>query len=138
VAVASQLGQVCIKARLVPTERAKLQQDWIGGTFEGITSTAWATTVDPAPMMVWSFHKRKGHAPDDKLNGLVDRSQATVDPQQRLQVLREFGRYVHGQAYWMFMHSVNEFYARRRDVPWQISAYGQSFAVMRYYRLPVA
>ena len=131
--IASQLAQVGIKAQLVPTERAKLQEDWLNGTFRGITSTAWGTTADPDAMIAWALYKRKGHKPDDQLNGLIDQSRRTLDPEQRRKVLEQLGRYIHEQAYWLFIHAQDEFYARRADVPWVPYPSGQSFANVQYY-----
>ena len=131
--IASQLAQVGIKAQLVPTERAKLQEDWLNGTFRGITSTAWGTAADPDAMIGWALYKKKGHKPDDQLNGLIEQSRRTVDPAQRAKVLEQLGRYIHEQAYWLFIHAQDEFYARRTDVPWVPYPSGQSFANMQYY-----
>jgi len=131
--VASQLGQVGIKVQLVPTERAKLQEDWLNGTFRGITSTAWGTTAEPDAMIAWALYKRKGFKPDAQLDGLIEQSRRTVDPAQRTEVLKQLGHYLHDQAYWLFIHAQDEFYARRADVPWTPYPNGQSFANMAYY-----
>ena len=133
--IASQLGEVGIKVRLVPTERATLQNTWLAGEFKGITSVAWGTTADPDAMLGWTLYNRKGHKPDEKLNGLIDKSRKTVDPEQRVAVLKELGHYVHDQAYWLFMYAQDEFYAKRKDVPWEPVPEGQSFANVRYYTL---
>jgi peptide/nickel transport system substrate-binding protein len=131
--IASQLGEVGIKVRLVPTERATLQNTWLAGEFKGITSVAWGTTADPDAMLGWTLYNRKGHKPDEKLNGLIDKSRKTVDPERRVAVLKELGHYVHDQAYWLFMYAQDEFYAKRKDVPWEPVPEGQSFANVRYY-----
>jgi len=131
--MASQLGEVGIKVRLVPTERAKLQTTWLAGDFKGITSVAWGTAADPDAMLGWTLYNRKGHKPDAKLNGLIDKSRKTVDPEQRAAVLKELGHYVHDQAYWLFMHAQDEFYGKRKDVPWEPVPEGQSFANVKYY-----
>jgi peptide/nickel transport system substrate-binding protein len=131
--IASQLGEVGIKVRLVPTERATLQNTWLAGEFKGITSVAWGTTADPDAMLGWTLYTRKGHKPDEKLNGLIDKSRKTVDPERRVAVLKELGHYVHDQAYWLFMYAQDEFYAKRKDVPWEPVPEGQSFANVRYY-----
>jgi peptide/nickel transport system substrate-binding protein len=134
-AVASQLAEVGIKVRLIPTERAKLQQDWVNGVFEGITSVVWGAAADPDPMIGWTFYQRKGHQPDEHLNSLIEQSRRTLDPEQRRRVLQEFGHYVHDQAYWMFIHAQNDFRAKRKDVPWELSPSSSSLANQRYYRL---
>jgi len=131
--VASQLAQVGIRVQLIPTERAKLQEDWLNGTFRGITSTAWGAAADPDPMIGWSLYKRKGHQPDDQLTSLIEQSRRTVDPAQRQRALQELGRYVHEQAYWLFLHAQDEFYARRKGIPWVPTPNGQSFANIQYF-----
>ena len=133
--MASQLGEVGIKVRLVPTERATLQNTWLAGEFKGITSVAWGTAADPDAMLGWTLYNRKGHKTDKKLNGLIDKSRKTVDPEQRVAVLKELGHYVHDQAYWLFMYAQDEFYAKRKGVLWEPVPEGQSFANVRYYTL---
>jgi peptide/nickel transport system substrate-binding protein len=130
--VASQLAQVGIRVRLIPTERAKLQEDWLNGTFEGITSAQWPTSADPDPMLGWTFYKRKGHQPDEQLNNLIEQSRRTIDPEQRRKIMQEFGRYVHDRAYWLFIHAQDDFYAKRNEVPWQLGP-SHSFGQMRYW-----
>jgi peptide/nickel transport system substrate-binding protein len=133
--VASQLAQVGIKVQLIPTERAKLQSDWLNGVFEGITSVVWGRAADPDPMLSWTFYKRKGHQPDEQLNGLIEQSRRTLDPEQRKRVLQEFGRYVHEHAYWMFIHAQDDFWAKRKDVPWELTPASSTLQIMRYYRV---
>ncbi len=135
-AVASQLAQVGIRVRLLPTERAKLVSDWYDGVFEGITSAAWGAAADPDPMLGRAFYKTKYHAPDDQLTSLIEQSRRTMNPDQREQVLKDLGHYIHEQAYWLFIHAQDEFYAKRAEVPWEPSASGQSLASMRYYATP--
>ncbi len=115
--IASQLGEVGIKVRLVPTERATLQTTWLAGEFKGITSVAWGTAADPDAMLGWTLYNRKAHKPDEKLNGLINKSRKSVDPEQRAKVLKELGHYVHDQAYWLFMHAQDELYAKRKACP---------------------
>ncbi len=131
--VASQLAQVGIKVQLVPTERAKLQEDWLNGTFRGITSTAWGTTAEPDAMIAWALYKRKGFKPDPQLDDLIDQSRRTVDTAERTKVLKQLGHYLQDQAYWLFIHAQDEFYAKRADIPWTPYPNGQSFANMQYY-----
>jgi peptide/nickel transport system substrate-binding protein len=134
--VASQLAQVGIRVQLVPTERAKLQDDWRNGTFRGITTVAWGTAAEPDPMLGWGFYKRKAHSPDERLNTLVEQTRRTVDPAQRVAVLKELGRYAQDEAYWLFIHAQDEFYAKRRDVAWRFASAGNSYVQVQYYLLP--
>jgi peptide/nickel transport system substrate-binding protein len=134
-AVASELGQVGIKPRLVPTERAKLQSDWLAGTFTGMISEAWGATADPDAMLAWALYKRKGFAPDAKLDDLIDQSRAASDPQQRAKIMQDLGHYVNDQADWLFIHAQDEFYAKSKNVNWKPVPQGQSFANVLYYTL---
>src|SRR5262249_15124181 len=113
--VASQLGQVGIRVRLVPTERAKIQEDWVNGTFEGITSAQWPMSSDPDPMLGWTFYKRKGHAPDEQLNGLIERSRRTIDPEQRRGILMEVGRHAPERAHWLCHHAPDGLYGTTEE-----------------------
>jgi peptide/nickel transport system substrate-binding protein len=134
--VARQLADVGIRVRLVPTERAKLVSDWYGGVFTGITSGAWGAAADPDPMLGRAFYKTKYQAPDERLTSLIEQSRRTMDPGQREKVLKELGQYIHEQAYWLFIHAQDEFYAKRTDVSWEPSASSQSLATIRYYATP--
>jgi ABC-type transport system substrate-binding protein len=133
-AVAAQLAEVGIRVQLVPTERAKLISDWINGVGEGITSAQWSAAADPDPLLSWTFYKRPGMKPDEQLNSLIEQTQRTVDPEQRKRLLLQFGQYVQDQAYWLFIHAQDEFYARRKGIPWEPTPDGQSYSNMRYYQ----
>ena len=135
-AVAAQLAEVGIRVQLVPTERAKLISDWINGVGEGITSAQWGAAADPDPLLSWTFYKRPGLKPDEQLNSLIEETQRTVDPEQRKRLLMQFGHYVQDQAYWLFIHGQDEFYARRKGIPWEPTPDGQSYSNMRFYYTP--
>jgi peptide/nickel transport system substrate-binding protein len=135
-AMAAQLAEVGIRVQLVPTERAKLTSDWLNGLSQGLTSAQWGTASDPDPMLNWAFYKRPGHKPDEQLNSLIEQTQRAVDPEQRQRLLQQLGHYAHDQAYWLFIHAQDEFYARRKGIPWEPSPDVQSFSHMRFYHAP--
>jgi peptide/nickel transport system substrate-binding protein len=115
-AVASQLGEVGIKLRLIPTDGGKLNDDYKAGSFEGIIQVFWSAPADPGPMIVYAFDKVKAQKDDPKLNDLVLQSRRAVDPDQRAKILKDMGQYVNDQALWLFIHAQNEFYAKRREL----------------------
>jgi peptide/nickel transport system substrate-binding protein len=135
-AVAAQLAEVGIRVQLVPTERAKLITDWLSGVGQGITSAQWGAAADPDPLLSWTFYKRPAHKPDEQLNSLIEQTQRTVDPEERKRLLQQFGHYVQDQAYWLFIHAQDEFYARRKGIPWEPTPDGQSYSNMRFYYTP--
>jgi ABC-type transport system substrate-binding protein len=87
-------------------------------------------------LLSWTFYKRPGHKPDEQLNSMIEQSRRTVDTEQRKRLLQEIGRYVQDQAYWLFIHAQDEFYARRKGIPWEPTPDGQSYSNMRYYQGP--
>src|SRR5262249_57640568 len=58
-AAAAMLGQVGVRVRLVPTERAKIQRDLESSTFEGITAGQWGTVAESDIMVRWFFKNPK-------------------------------------------------------------------------------
>ena len=100
-----------------------------------MTSVAWGATADPDAMLAWSLYKRKAFAPDAKLDSLIEQSRAAVDPQQRAKVMKDLGHYVNDQAYWLFVHAQDEFYATTKGLNWKPVPQGQSFANVRFYTL---
>jgi peptide/nickel transport system substrate-binding protein len=135
-AVANQFAQVGITVRLIPTERAKILSDWQTGVFKGITMSNWATGADPDAMLGLTFYKRPYMESDEKLTSLIEQSRRTVDPDQRKHVLQELGRYVNEQAYWIFIHAQDEFFAKRNDVPWRPYPIMANIPFVAYYQVP--
>jgi len=128
--IAGQLGEIGIKARIVTKEAVKLLADRLAGTFEGITLSPFATSADPDSMINLHFYKMKFNAPDDQLNGLFEKTRSTMDPAERLKVLQDFGRYVHDKAYVLETHTQDEFWAKRKNVNWQVYPYGDRYAML--------
>ncbi len=117
-ALASQLAEVGIRARLITKEAGKLLADRLAGSFDGITLSPWGAGPDPDPMISTHFYKTKLHAPDESLNSLIEKTRAALDPAERLKAFMEFGRYVHDQAYLLEVHSVDSFWAARKIIRW--------------------
>jgi ABC-type transport system substrate-binding protein len=116
--LASQLEVVGIKARVMVKEAGKLLADRLAGTFEGFTLSPWGAGPDADPMIGTHFYKTKLHAPDETLTALIEKTRATLEPNERLKALVEFGRYVHEQAYILETHSVDSFWAARKSINW--------------------
>jgi peptide/nickel transport system substrate-binding protein len=115
-AVASQLRQVGIRVRLVPTERSRIQKDAQEGTFQGMTSIAWGTQFEPDPMLNWVF--ARPHLSTPRAQELVKLGRAEVDLEKRRALYQELYRLAHDEALWLFVHAQDELWAKRKDVPW--------------------
>ncbi len=130
--IANQLGEIGVRARLVPKEVVKLFADRLAGNFEGITLSPWATFPDADPMLGIHFYKAKTHN-DDKVNALIEQERNTLDPTQRLKAIEELGRYIHDQGYILEVHSQDEFWAKRKNLEWTPLASGGTYMLL--YRL---
>ncbi len=121
-AAAGMLGQVGVRTRLIPTERAKIQKDLQTGAFEGITSGAWGTVAESEQMVGWFF----GRPPifNDRikptLSRLVALGASETDREKRRQVYQELARFAHDEALWLFIHVQDELAATRTEIPWQV------------------
>ena len=136
-ALAAQLAEVGIRVQLVPTERAKLISDWLNGVGDGITSAQWGAAADPDPLLSSDLlQASRAQARRAAQHPGSEQTQRTVDAEQRKRLLQEFGHYVQDQAYWLFIHAQDEFYARRKGIPWEPTPDGQSYSNMRFYQTP--
>ncbi|MGH7266671.1 MAG: ABC transporter substrate-binding protein [Candidatus Rokuibacteriota bacterium] len=134
-AVASQLRQVGIQVKLVPTERAKIQKDATEGTFQGITSVAWGAQFEPDPMLSWVFVNRP-HIDAPRIIELIEKGRREVDLEKRRAIYREVYRIGHDDAVWLFIHAQDELWAKRRDIPWQPYNITGSRAIVYYFEVP--
>jgi peptide/nickel transport system substrate-binding protein len=116
-AVAGQLGQVGVRVRVTPTERAKLQTDVTKGAFEGLTSVAWGTQSDPDPMLAYLYAPDRG-LHDPAIFSSVEQARKTVDDAERAQIYRALSQKTYDDAIWLFVHAQDELYAKRKNVEW--------------------
>jgi peptide/nickel transport system substrate-binding protein len=137
-AASAMLGQIGVRVRLVPTERAKIQKDLQAATFDGITAGQWGTTAESDVMAKW-FFRPKIFTPelDAKLAQLVNAGSTEVDRTKRGNVWAELSRFAHEQALWLYIHYQDEAIAKRRDLPWQYWA-GRGSKGYIYYYIPAS
>ena len=133
-AVASQLRQVGIRLRVVPTERSKLQRDAVDGTFEGLTSLAWGTQFEPDPML--QYVMSKPHLSTPRIQELVKLGRAEVDLEKRRRLYQQLYRIASEEALWLFVHAQDELWGKRRDVPWTPYNVAGSKAKVYYFQGP--
>jgi peptide/nickel transport system substrate-binding protein len=136
-AASAMLGQVGIRARLVPTERAKIQRDLQSSTFDGITAGQWGTVAESDIMVRWFFSKPRIFTPelDAKLNQLVTTAASELDRDRRTRVYQELSRFAHDEALWLFIHHQDELIAKRRDISWQVTSARGGKAHIYYFVL---
>lgn len=133
-AVASQLRQVGIRLRVVPTERSKLQRDAVEGTFEGLTSLAWGTQFEPDPMLQYVLSKP--HLSTPRIQELIKLGRAEVDLEKRRRLYQQLYRIASEEALWLFVHAQDELWGKRRDVAWSPYNVGGSKAKIYYFQVP--
>jgi peptide/nickel transport system substrate-binding protein len=122
-AAAAMLGQVGVKVRLVPTERAKIQRDLQASTFDGITAGQWGTVAESDIMARWFFKTPKIFTPEleARLTQLTTAAGAELDRDKRGKLYQELARFASEEALWLFIHHQDELIAKRREIPWQPS-----------------
>ena len=135
-AVAGQLRQVGIRAKIVPTERAKIQKDAQENSFQGITSVAWGTQFEPDVMLNWVM--MRDHMTVPRIKELVLAGRAEVDLEKRRKIYQELYRTAHDEAMWLFVHAQDELWAKRRDIPWTPYSITGSKAIVYYFQVPGA
>jgi peptide/nickel transport system substrate-binding protein len=136
-AAAAMLGQVGVRVRLVPTERAKIQRDLQSSTFDGITAGQWGTVAESDIMVRWFFKNPRIFTPEveGKLHQLVATAAGELDRDRRGKVYRELARFAHDEALWLFIHHQDELIAKRRDIPWQVVSGRGGKAHLYYFML---
>jgi peptide/nickel transport system substrate-binding protein len=133
-AVAGQLRAVGIRAKIVPTERAKIQKDAQENSFQGITSVAWGTQFEPDVMLNWVM--MRDHMTVPRIKELVLAGRAEVDLEKRRKIYQELYRTAHDEAMWLFVHAQDELWAKRRDIPWTPYSITGSKAIVYYFQVP--
>jgi peptide/nickel transport system substrate-binding protein len=121
-AASAMLAQVGVRARLVPTERAKIQRDLQGSTFDGITAGQWGTVAESDIMVRWFFRNPKIFTPEleSRLAQLATAAAGELDRDKRGKIYRDLARFAHDEALWLFIHHQDELIGKRRDVNWQV------------------
>lgn len=137
-AAAAMMGQVGVRVRLVPTERAKIQQDLEAAKFDGMTAGQWGTSAESDVMVRWFFRTPKIFAPEleAKLSQLFTAATNEVDRTRRGKLWAELSWFAHDQALWLFIHYQDELIAKRRDIPWQPLSGRGGKAHIYFFTLP--
>lgn len=133
-AVAGQLRAAGIRAKIVPTERAKIQKDAQENNFQGMTSVAWGTQFEPDVMLNWVM--MRDHMTVPRIKELIVAGRAEVDLEKRRKIYQELYRTAHDEALWLFVHAQDELWAKRRDIPWTPYSITGSKAIVYYFQVP--
>jgi peptide/nickel transport system substrate-binding protein len=119
-AVAAQLKQVGITARLKVTERATIFDNFFAGNYEAI-STQWPTTADPDRYLQWLFIRTKAindAKEADPVRQMMEEGRGILDPEKRNQKYQEMSKLVYEQAMLMFVHVQDELYGIDKRTGW--------------------
>jgi peptide/nickel transport system substrate-binding protein len=124
-AVAGQLRAVGVNLELIATEYGQIQKDLADGTFDGMISGAWAVQADPDAYLNWFFVSHDSvTTPEMKELGLAARKES--DPARRTELLQALGKKAHQDAYWLEVHAQDDFWAKRKELPWKLSLFQNS------------
>src|SRR5215208_1558970 len=128
-AVANQLGKVGIVATLQPLERARLLAERNEGDYD-VTELAWPNSWIPANLFAFTLD---ASYPDAKLTPRWGDTPESLAEARRLvkeagtagsldQLATQFAglnQYVHDEAFWLFVHTVDDLWGAQKDVAWR-------------------
>jgi ABC-type transport system substrate-binding protein len=127
-AVAGQLAQVGIKANLQVRERARLLADRNEGNFDvtelnwpvrWIPTSTFAFTVDAA--YPDSLVAKWGETPPALVRArkLIQEAGDTTTVEQMGRAYAELNRHMHDEAFWLFVHTVDDLWGIQRATGWR-------------------
>jgi ABC-type transport system substrate-binding protein len=128
-AVASQLARVGITASLQPLERARVLAERSEGAFD-VTELVWPMYWDPTSIYVNTLQTAY---PDAKLvpqfgppppelveaRRLVGEAAAAPSTEQMTSTYAAANRLMHDDAFWLFVHTMDELWGTQKDVGWR-------------------
>jgi peptide/nickel transport system substrate-binding protein len=128
-AVASQLGKVGITATLQPLERARLLAERSEGDYD-VTELAWPITWMPTNIFTFTLDAsypdaklvpRWGAAPDSLVEArrLLREAGAATSVDGMGVTYGELSRLVHDEAFWLFVHTVDDLWGTQKDIAWR-------------------
>src|SRR3954452_3001084 len=128
-AAASQLGKVGIVATLQPLERARLLAERSEGDYD-VTELAWPITWMPTNIFTFTLDAsypdaklipRWGAAPDSLVEArrLLKEAGAATSIDGMGTVYAELSKLVHDEAFWLFIHTVDDLWGTQKDIAWR-------------------
>jgi peptide/nickel transport system substrate-binding protein len=119
-AVAAQLKQAGITAKLKITERATIFANFFAGNY-AVISTQWPTTADPDRYLQWLFIRTKAindAKEADLVRQMMGEARRILDPAKRVQKYQEMSKLVYDSAMLMFVHVQDELYGINKRTGW--------------------
>jgi peptide/nickel transport system substrate-binding protein len=128
-AAASQLGKVGIVATLQPLERARLLAERSEGDYD-VTELAWPIIWMPTTIFAFTLDAsypdaklmpRWGAAPDSLVEArrLMKEAGAVASIDGMGTVYGELSKLVHDEAFWLFIHTVDDLWGTQKDIAWR-------------------
>jgi peptide/nickel transport system substrate-binding protein len=119
-AVAAQLKQAGITARLRVTERATVFSNHASGNFS-VVPVQWPSTVDPDRYLQWLFVRPKGVSDSketEPIRQMMEEGRRIIDPEKRAQKYRELSKLAYERALLLFTHVQDELYGIDKRTGW--------------------
>ncbi len=128
-AVASQLAKVGIQVQLQPLERARLLAERSEGDYD-MTELAWPNSWIPVNLFTFTLDTsypdakltpRWGAVPDSltEARKMVKDAGTASSIEQMGTLYGQLDRFVHDQAFWLFVHTVDDLWATQKDIAWR-------------------
>jgi peptide/nickel transport system substrate-binding protein len=119
-ALAAQLKEAGIVARLRVTERATIYDNIYSGNYD-LVSAQWSTTADPDRYLQWLFVRTLGTKDAkeaDPFRAMMDEGNRLIDAERRARKYEELGRLAYAQAVILFTHVQDELYGIDKRIGW--------------------
>jgi peptide/nickel transport system substrate-binding protein len=128
-AAASQLEKVGIKATLQPLERARLLSERNEGGYD-VTELVWPMAWMPSSIYTFTLGltlpdkvlaPRWGGVPPEvtQARKLRDDAGKATSLEQMAEGFAQLNRYMHDEAFWIYIHTVDQIWAVQKDIGWR-------------------
>jgi len=125
-AVQGQLADIGVQLNIVSSELQQFNDDWIAGATNPMRSARLGFAADPNIYL--QFWVRSGgllsRYTNEEIDALIDQQAATLDTDERVDLLRQIGQVSHDDPPAIFLWSMGSLYGKRDGVDWQAHPLG--------------
>ncbi len=121
-AIGGQLSKIGINVRHHIVEWAEFWGNVSAERVEGLIYIGTGNNLLDADMTLgYRFHSARGgrYYQNDELDKLIEKQQAEIDYDKRMEILSEIQQIIREDAPWVFLHDVEDVYGVNKRIDWQ-------------------
>ncbi len=124
-AIVGQLAEVGITAELAVLPEGEYEEKYSEGQLAPLWDNGYTLWQGDSIVLVDTFFhsgrpRARYHSPE--FDALIEQAQATVDPVQREELMRQILRQLHEDAPWVYLLQANDIYGVSQKVTWTVPA----------------